>query len=187
MTELWTWVKQRRADRHSCIRCWSSRIFVVVFLEIHPFQDGNGRLEPRADDAAAVASRLRLRPLRSLESVIEHNKEAYYLALRQTQGTIAVTHPIGSRGSRSSCARWQSRSERLEQKARAREAGAGGVARAVDAHRRVRPRHGRVTIGQAIRLTGTSRNTLKQHFRHLVERGQLSQHGSGRGVWYQLR
>ncbi len=47
--------------------------------------------------------------------------------------------------------------------------------------------HGRVTIGDAIKLTGASRNTLKQHFRNLVERGNLNQHGSGRGVWYDLR
>lgn len=47
--------------------------------------------------------------------------------------------------------------------------------------------HGRVTIGQVIRLTGASRNTLKQHFPALVERGTLNQHGSGRGVWYELR
>ena len=47
--------------------------------------------------------------------------------------------------------------------------------------------HGRVTIGEAIKLTGTSRNTLKLHFRALVERGTLDQHGSGRGVWYGLR
>ena len=47
--------------------------------------------------------------------------------------------------------------------------------------------HGRVTIGEAIKLTGASRNTLKQHFRALVERRMLDQHGSGRGVWYGLR
>ena len=47
--------------------------------------------------------------------------------------------------------------------------------------------HGRVTIGQAVNLTGASRNTLKQHFRVLVERGTLNQQGSGRGVWYDLR
>jgi len=47
--------------------------------------------------------------------------------------------------------------------------------------------HGRVTIGESIRLTGASRNTLKQHFRTLVERGELNQHGSGRGFWYDLR
>jgi predicted HTH transcriptional regulator len=47
--------------------------------------------------------------------------------------------------------------------------------------------HGRMTIGEAIKLTGVSRNTLKQHFRALVERGHLNLHGSGRGVWYELR
>ena len=38
-----------------------------------------------------------------------------------------------------------------------------------------------------IGVVGWSRNTLKQHFRALVERGTLNQHGSGRGVWYDLR
>lgn len=47
--------------------------------------------------------------------------------------------------------------------------------------------HGRVTMGDAIRLTGGSRNTLKQHFRALVERGHLDQQGGGRGVWYRIK
>ena len=47
--------------------------------------------------------------------------------------------------------------------------------------------HGRVTIGDAIKLTGVSRNTLKQHFRNLGEHGHLNQRGSGRGVWYELK
>ena len=46
--------------------------------------------------------------------------------------------------------------------------------------------HGRVTMANAIRLTGASRNTLKQHLRALVEQGQLQQRGSGRGAWYGL-
>jgi predicted HTH transcriptional regulator len=47
--------------------------------------------------------------------------------------------------------------------------------------------HGRITIGDAIRLTGSNRNTLKQHFRTLTERKQLVQRGAGRGVWYALQ
>jgi predicted HTH transcriptional regulator len=47
--------------------------------------------------------------------------------------------------------------------------------------------HGRITMGEAIKLTGASRNTLKQHFRALAERGTLNPRGSGRGVWYDLR
>ena len=47
--------------------------------------------------------------------------------------------------------------------------------------------HGRVTMAYAIRLTGRSRNTLKQHFRALVERGHLEQQGGGRGVLYRVK
>ncbi len=47
--------------------------------------------------------------------------------------------------------------------------------------------HGCITMSDAIKLTGSNRNTLKQHFRALIERGQLNQHGSGRGAWYELR
>ena len=47
--------------------------------------------------------------------------------------------------------------------------------------------HGRITMGEAIRLTGGNRNTLKQHFRALVEQGHLALHGAGRGVWYELK
>jgi hypothetical protein len=31
-------------------------------------------------------------------------------------------------------------------------------------------------------MTGTSRNTLKQRFRHLLEKGHLIMHGRGRGL-----
>jgi DeoR/GlpR family transcriptional regulator of sugar metabolism len=46
--------------------------------------------------------------------------------------------------------------------------------------------HGRVTINDIVKLTGTSRNTLKQHFRQLVSKRHLALHGSGRGAWYAL-
>ena len=41
-------------------------------------------------------------------------------------------------------------------------------------------------LADAVKLTEANRNTLKQHFRNLVARGHLDQHGSGRGVWYGL-
>jgi predicted HTH transcriptional regulator len=45
---------------------------------------------------------------------------------------------------------------------------------------------GRVTMAEAVTLTGASRNTLKEHLRMLVERRHLVQHGVGRGTWYSL-
>jgi hypothetical protein len=46
--------------------------------------------------------------------------------------------------------------------------------------------HRRVTIGDMVTLTVTSRNTLKQHFRGLLGKGHLVMHDSGRGAWYCL-
>ncbi|CAG4884621.1 protein of unknown function [Georgfuchsia toluolica] len=40
-------------------------------------------------------------------------------------------------------------------------------------------RAGRITIGEAVKFTGTSRNALKLHFCALVENHHLPQQGSG--------
>ena len=46
--------------------------------------------------------------------------------------------------------------------------------------------HGRVTISAIVTVTGTSRNTLKPHFRQLLAKKHLVMHGRGRGAWYSL-
>jgi DeoR/GlpR family transcriptional regulator of sugar metabolism len=43
--------------------------------------------------------------------------------------------------------------------------------------------HGRVTMADMMRLTGVSRNTLKDHFRRLVEIQQIALYGNGKGSW----
>ena len=126
-------------------------------------------------------------PYSSLESVIELNKEGYYLALRQTQGTIRSDKPNWQPWLLFFLRALSEQVRRLETKIERERivlaSMPGHSLRIVEFARE----HGRVTIGEAIKLTGASRNTLKQHFRVLVERGTLNQHGSGRGVWYDLR
>jgi Fic family protein len=68
-------------------------VFIVVFLEIHPFQDGNGRLSRIVTTLLLLQSGYAYVPYSSLESVIEQSKEAYYLSLRQTQSTIHTENP----------------------------------------------------------------------------------------------
>ncbi len=186
MAELVAWVNRERekAQLHPLLVI---AIFVVVFLEIHPFQEGNGRLSRVLTTLLLIQTGYAYVPYSSLESFIESNKEAYYLALRQTQGTIRTDAP-----------NWQpwlvfflrslaEQVRRLEQKVEREKI---VLATLPDLSLQIvefAREHGRVTIGGAIRLTGASRNTLKQHFRNLVERGHLSQQGSGRGVWYELR
>jgi len=60
-------------------------IFVVKFLAIHPFQDGNGRLSRILTTFLLLKTGYNYVPYSSLETIIEQNKESYYLALRRTQ------------------------------------------------------------------------------------------------------
>lgn len=47
--------------------------------------------------------------------------------------------------------------------------------------------HGRATIRDMVSITGVSRNTLKEHFKSLLESGHIELHGKGRGAWYGLK
>ena len=45
--------------------------------------------------------------------------------------------------------------------------------------------HGRLTLTAALALTKANRNTLKLHFRQLVQGGHLQLLGRGRSSWYE--
>ncbi len=186
MTELVAWVKQERetARLHPLLII---ALCVVVFLEIHPFQDGNGRLSRVLTTLLLLQAGYAYVPYSSLESVVEQRKEAYYLALRQTQGTIRTESPDWRPWLVFFVRSLAEQVRRLEKKVERENVLAAMPELQLQIVEFARE-HGRVTIGDAIKLTGASRNTLKQHFRVLVERGTLDQHGSsGRGVWYGLR
>ena len=63
-------------------------IFIVVFLAIHPFKDGNGRLSRVLTTLLLLRAGYGYVPYSSMESIIERNKDSYYLALRRTQQAI---------------------------------------------------------------------------------------------------
>lgn len=186
MTELMTWVQSERESRRLHPLLIVS-VFVVVFLEVHPFQDGNGRLSRALTTLLLLQAGYAYAPYSSLESVVEMNKEAYYLALRQTQGTIRTEAPNWQPWLTFFLRSLAEQVRRLEKKVEREKLILATLPelalQIVDLARE----HGRVTIGEIVMLTGASRNTLKQHLRTLVERGYLNQHGAGRGVWYELR
>ena len=184
MTELVTWMQEERgAERlHPLLLIG---LWVVVFLEIHPFQDGNGRLSRVLTTLLLLQAGYAYVPYSSLEGVIEQNREAYYLALRQTQGTI-----------RSGAPNWQpwlvfflrslaEQVRRLNTKIERERLVLAPLPELSVQIVELAREQGRVTMGDVIRLTGASRNTLKQHFRTLVDQGHITRHGSGRGSWYE--
>jgi Fic family protein len=163
-----------------------SAIFIVVFLEIHPFQDGNGRLSRVLTTLLLLRSGYSYVPFSSLESVIENSKEAYYLALRQTQITIRSGAPSWQSWLHFFMRSMQQQKRRLAAKVEREKI---LVASLPDISIRIiehATQHGRVTMGEMIVLTQISRNTLKEHFRSLVEQQKIFRHGSGKGSWYEL-
>ena len=92
MAELVAWYRDVR-EQNSVHPLLAIAIFTVVFLEIHPFQDGNGRLSRVLTTLLLLQAGYAYVPYSSLESIIEQNKQGYYLALRQTQGTIRSDSP----------------------------------------------------------------------------------------------
>jgi Fic family protein len=186
MAELVTWASSER-EKNTLHPLLIVAIFVVVFLEIHPFQDGNGRLSRALTTLLLMQTGYAYVPYSSLESVIEQNKEAYYLALRQTQGTIRTDTPNWQPWLQFFLRALAEQVRRLEKKVEREKLVLAALPELSLQIVEFARDHGRVTIGDAIRLTGVSRNTLKQHFRQLAERGHLKQQGSGRGAWYELR
>lgn len=87
MRELLQWTNDTFADKylHPLL---TIGVFIVHFLAIHPFTDGNGRLSRALTILLMLKNNYGYMPYASMESVIEASKEAYYKALHDTQKTI---------------------------------------------------------------------------------------------------
>lgn len=185
MEELVAWLNEAReiGRLHPLL---TTAIFIVVFLEIHPFQDGNGRLSRILTTLLLLQAGYLYLPYSSLESVIEQSKEGYYIALRQTQSTIRHSTPDWQPWLLYFLRALQQQKRRLEVKIE-REKNALLVLpelamKILDYARD----HGRVTTRDMVREAGASPNTLKAVFQSLVKKGLLTRHGAGRGIWYGL-
>lgn len=186
MEELIAWVQQALEVRrfHPLLIIG---IFTVVFLEIHPFQDGNGRLSRVLTTLFLLKNGYVYVPYSSLESIIEQNKENYYLSLRETQKTIRTESPHWHPWLLYFLKCLKAQILRLSKKIENENILVATLPELSLQILEFVKDHGRVTIGDMIKITGASRNTLKEHFRSLVKKGILTLHGSGRGVWYKLK
>ncbi len=185
MAELVEWVAGKEKDR-SLHPLLVVAVFVVVFLEIHPFQDGNGRLSRILTTLLLLRTGYAYVPYSSLESVIEQSKEGYYLSLRRTQGTIRTDAPDWNPWLEFFLRALRSQKQRLEKKMERERIMLAALPELSVLILELAREHGRVTMAEAVRVSGSSRNTIKEHLRSLVEQGHLTLHGAGRGAWYGL-
>lgn len=87
MNELVDWTQKALSGRkhHSLLVIGN---FIVEFLNIHPFKDGNGRLSRILTNFLLLKAGYLYMPYVSHEKLVENNKPDYYMALRTSQKTF---------------------------------------------------------------------------------------------------
>lgn len=185
MEELIAWLDEQGREKrlHPLLVV---AIFVVVFLEIHPFQDGNGRLSRILTTLLLLRAGYAYVPYSSLESIIEQSKESYYLSLRRTQGTIRSVEPDWNPWIEFFLKALHQQKTRLEKKMERERIILADMPELSIALLELAREHGRITVAEAARITHASRHTIKDHLKALVDQGHLVLHGAGRGAWYGL-
>ncbi len=159
-------------------------VFVVRFLAIHPFQDGNGRLSRGLTTLLLLRAGYGYVPYSSLERVIEDSKDEYYKALRRAQTTLDKDE--------SQLIDWlmffvralHRQMEVLNRKIQ-REKLMAPLAPLSQSIMSIVSEHGRITVREATAITQANRNTIKEHLKQLVNARRLVRRGQGRGSWFE--
>jgi len=161
-------------------------VFVVEFLAIHPFQDGNGRISRVLTTYLLLKNNYAYVPYSSLEAVIEQSKEGYYLALRQTQGTLKSEDPNWQPWVLFFLKAVQRQKQRLEGKLEREKLLLGQLPELSLQILELIKSRGRVAVKDIVTITNANRNTIKKHLESLVEKNYLQQNGTGKGTWYSM-
>ncbi len=191
MEELVTWTRKNLEDNffHPLIVI---AIFVVEFLAIHPFEDGNGRLSRALTCLLLLKAGYTYVPYSSMEAVIEDNKEGYYRALRQTQTTLRNTEPDFEPWLEFFLKTLQKQKIRLEYKINNEEKSKINVkTHTSDNLTELEEKiltyftsESAGTIAKIVEYTDANRNTIKKALQNLVNKDLLVLHSKGRGAWY---
>lgn len=178
---LWTRESLYDAAYHPLI---VTAIFNVKFLAIHPFQDGNGRLSRVLISLLLLKAGYSYIPYSSLESIVEKNKDAYYLALQRTQKTITSNNIDWLPWLQFFLTCLKRQKNHLQIKTDAVSDYAHLPYESMLIMQYV-DRNKRITLAEAQSvITTIAKATIKKRLYQLVENKLLVKHGKARGTWY---
>lgn len=185
MTDLVQWTEATLQDKayHPLIVIG---IFKVVFLAIHPFQDGNGRLSRVLATLLLLKADYHYVPYSSLESIIERSKDSYYISLRATQTTLDDDSPDWVPWLEFFLVSLKRQKDHLAKKMEENKGWAGLPVDSIQILEYLSV-NDRVTMTEAQTLTGTLNSTLKNRMRVLIEKDLIVRYGQGRATWYELK
>jgi Fic family protein len=185
MQELVIWTKDQLENKtiHPLLVIG---IFIVVFLAIHPFQDGNGRLSRILTALLLLRSGYLYIPYSSLESIIEQNKESYYLALRKSQASLKTEEPDLSSWLLFFLRSLQKQKIHLQKKVSGEKTLMLYMPELAGQILGLIHKHGRLNISDIEKMTKGNRNTIKKYLTGLVTKGSVTRFGKGKATWYTL-
>ena len=157
--------------------------FVLRFLAIHPFQDGNGRLARVLTNLMLLQSGYDFVQYSSHERIVEANKDQYYLALRESQKNLKSDSSFELRWAEFFLDMLTKQKNLLMEKIE-RESRARGLPALSEKILHLARQHGRISTAFISKALEANRNTVKKHVRQLVDSGRLVRHGKGRGTYY---
>jgi Fic family protein len=185
MVNLMDWLRAELGHErtHPLIIC---AVFMMTFLEIHPFQDGNGRM-------ARILVKLLLwrggyphTKYSSLDHILESEKFDFYRALEQTLTTLQRDLPDWEAWLQYFLSAVLKDSQGFNQKLKSERKNFSPLPQLAVCILELARTQGKVTLRDALKETDGNRNTLKLHFKTLVAKGMLIKEGLGAGVWYHL-
>ena len=185
MTALVAWTRDALAE-HRMHPLLIIAVFTVVFLAIHPFQDGNGRLSRVLTTLLLLKAGYGYVPYSSLESVIEQNKEAYYFAQSCTQGTLDGADPDWGPWLGFFLTALRHQKDRLAEKIARELLMAATLSPLASEILALAQQHGRITAAEVERITDVPRGTIKKRLTQLVTSGRLIRQGKAKATWYHL-
>ena len=159
--------------------------FIVHFLAIHPFQDGNGRLSRALTTLLLLKKDYTYVPYASLESVVETNKEQYYLALRKSQTKLNTPdYNLGP---------WvlffldtlKTQKNNLQKKLEQAKATINLPVLSQQVLE-LSKSLGRLTLSDAAANIDANPRTIRDHIYRLAKEGYLVKHGAKKATWYEL-
>ena len=157
--------------------------FVVRFLAIHPFQDGNGRLSRILTNLLMFRNGYRFAAYSSHERIVEANKENYYIALREAQQKLKSLEEFSLTWLEFFLELLKKQKDELKAKIE-REKKAQRLPELSEKICALANDRGRISVALLSEELKANRNTIKKHLQNLVSMGRLVKHGKGRGVYY---
>ncbi|MFN0014698.1 MAG: Fic family protein [Saprospiraceae bacterium] len=185
MQELvkWTQTAFAEAELHPLLII---AIFIVCFLAIHPFQDGNGRLSRALTTYLLLKSGYLFVPYSSLEAVIEQEKKGYYLSLRQTQTTLSFPQPNWEAWIVFFLKSLKRQKDNLNAKISREQILLTQQSQTAHFILDILKERGRTTMGELEKLTSHPRSSLRRQMEKLIRDQLIRLNGKGKGAWYTL-